>query len=40
MGRDLEVWNGELGSALPTSVGEQADDAEDLNHLQNEMRMA
>jgi len=40
MGRDLPVRSGELGSVLPSSVEEQADDARDLNHLENEMRMA
>jgi len=40
MGRDLPVWSGELGSVLPSSIEEQADDARDLNRLENEMRMA
>lgn len=35
-----ETFKGELESALPSSVEEQADDAEDLNHLQNELRTA
>lgn len=40
VGRDLQVWNGDMQRDLPSSVEQKADDAGNLNHLQDEMRMA